>query len=112
MIKVAIVLYRNQMTLEQQHKWWIEEHAPIAREMPGLRSYVINLSDKDEDGAEPAIAGTDELLFDDYESALAAWNSPEWQAAREHTQASGARAMRTWIAETHEIVASPDLTGR
>jgi hypothetical protein len=35
------------MTLEEQHRWWLEEHAPIARQMPWLRGYVINLAARD-----------------------------------------------------------------
>lgn len=104
MVKMAVVLFRNHMTLEEQHRWWIEEHAPIARQMPGLRSYVINLARRDDDGSEPDIAGTDEIAFDDWEAARRAWSSPEWQRAREHTAASGARCLRAWVKETVTII--------
>lgn len=104
MVKMAVVLFRNHMTLEEQHRWWIEEHAPIARQMPGLRSYVINLARRGDDGSEPDIAGTDEIAFDDWEAAQRAWRSPEWQRAREHTAASGARCLRTWVKETVTII--------
>jgi len=104
MIKMAITLFRNDMTLEEQHRWWLEEHAPIARRMPGLRGYVINLSSVGENGQDPAICGTDELLFDDWEAAQKAYNSAEWQEARAHTAASGAKAVRAWIRETVHII--------
>lgn len=104
MTKIAIILFRNHQSLEEQHRWWLEEHAPIARKIPGLRSYTINLSDKGEDGSEPEIAGTDYLEFDDWDAAIVAYNSPEWSAARSHTQASGAKTLRTWIKETHQIL--------
>lgn len=106
MVKIAIILFRNDQPLEEQHRWWLEDHVPIVRTMPGLRGYTINLSDKGEDGSDPEIAGTDYLEFDDWDSARAAYNSPEWQRAREHTAASGAKTLRTWIRETHHILES------
>lgn len=104
MVRISIVLFRNGMTLEKQHRWWLEEHAPIAREMPGLRRYSIHLSARGENGQEPEIAGIDDLYFDDWNSAMAAWNSAEWKAAREHTEKSGARTIRTWMKESHEML--------
>jgi uncharacterized protein (TIGR02118 family) len=104
MIKMAITLFRNDMTLEEQQRWWLEEHAPIARRMPGLRGYVINLASVGEDGNEPDIVGTDELLFDDWEAAQKAYHSKEWSDAREHTAASGAKVVRAWIRKTEQII--------
>jgi uncharacterized protein (TIGR02118 family) len=104
MIKMTITLFRNQETLEEQQRWWLEDHAPIARRMPGLRGYVINLANKGEDGADLAICGTDELLFDNWEAAQRAYNSVEWQEARSHTAASGAKAVRAWVRETVQII--------
>lgn len=97
MTKIEIILFRNHMTLEEQHRWWLEDHAPIARLMPGLKGYTINLADKGEGGEEPEICGTDTLSFDSWEDAMTAYKSPEWRAAREHTAASGARVLRTWV---------------
>ena len=57
-----------------------------------------------EAGEEPEICGTDTLAFDDFDAAMKAYNSPEWRAAREHTQASGARALRTWVREQVTII--------
>lgn len=104
MIKMAITLLRNEMTLEEQQRWWLEEHAPIARQMPGLKGYVINLADQDEGGGDAQICGTDELLFETWEDAQRAYNSKEWTAARDHTAASGAKAIRAWIRETVQII--------
>lgn len=104
MIKMAITLFRNSMTLEEQQRWWIEDHAPIARQMPGLRGYVINLADRGEDGEDPMICGTDELLFDNWEDAQRAYHSDEWRRARAHTAESGAEAVRAWIRETVNVI--------
>lgn len=104
MVEIEIILFRNKMTLEEQQRWWLEEHAPIAKKMPGLRGYFINLAGKGEGGADPDICGTDTLTFDSWDDAMKAYNSAEWRAAREHTQASGAKAMRTWIDRKMTIV--------
>lgn len=104
MVQIEIILFRNHMTLEEQHRWWLEEHAPIARKMPGLRGYTINLADRSENGEDPEICGTDTLTFDDWEGAMTAYNSPEWSAARSHTQASGAKVLRTWIKRQETII--------
>lgn len=97
MIRIEIILFRNAMTLEEQHRWWLEDHAPLARLMPKLRSYTINLAGRGESGEDPEICGTDTLAFDSWDDAMIAYNSPEWQRARAHTEASGARVLRTWI---------------
>ena len=104
MVRIEIILFRNAMTLEAQHRWWLEEHSPIARKMPGLRGYFINLAGRGENGEEPEICGTDTLTFDSWDDAMTAYNSPEWKAAREHTKASGARVLRTWIDRQVTIV--------
>ena len=104
MVLIEIILFRNGMTLEEQQRWWTEDHSPIARRMPGLRGYFINMAGRGEAGEEPEICGTDTLAFDDWDAAMKAYNSPEWRAAREHTQASGARALRTWVREQVTII--------
>lgn len=104
MVQIEIILFRNHMTLEEQHRWWLEEHAPKARLMPGLRGYTINLADRGENESDPEICGTDTLTFDDWEAAMTAYRSKEWSAARAHTEASGARALRTWIKRQVVIV--------
>ena len=104
MVQIEIILFRNHMSLEDQHKWWLEEHAPIARRMPGLRGYTINLADRGEGEDEPDICGTDTLSFDDWDAAMTAYKSKEWGEARAHTQASGAKVLRTWIKPQVKII--------
>jgi uncharacterized protein (TIGR02118 family) len=101
--KMTIVVWRNPaVTLEEAHRWWIEEHAPIVRRTPGLRGYVINLAQPG-DGTDPELMGTDDITFDSREAFEAAWRSPEWQAAREHTAAAGHRAIRAVVKEVRII---------
>jgi len=102
-VKIAIILFRNDKPLVEQHRWWLEEHAPLAKSMPGLLSYTINLAGTDENGGDPAIAGTDYLEFADEKAAMTAYHSDEWQAARQHTADSGAKTIRSWVRETVQI---------
>lgn len=104
MVQIEIILFRNHMSLEEQHRWWLEEHAPIAKGMPGLLGYTINLADKGENGEDPDICGTDTLTFADWDAAMTAYRSKEWSAAREHTAASGAKVLRTWVKQQVAIV--------
>lgn len=104
MIKMAITLLRNDMSLAEQQRWWIEDHAPIARQVPGLIGYVINLAEAEEETGDAQICGTDDMVFANWEDAKRAFASPEWDAARAHTAESGASAMRAWIRETVHII--------
>ena len=73
MFKAAILLTRRaDMTHEEFAAWWLDEHAPLAGRLPGLRRGVFNVVD-----AAPAEGGPDgisELWFDsraDFELAYA-----------------------------------------
>jgi len=110
MYKITIVAWRNpDMSVEDCRRWWIEEHAPIARRMPSLKGYVINLAQKDENGEEPLLMGTDDLFFESEEAFQTAWESAEWREARAHTAASGIKAVRSTV---HEVrIIDPETTG-
>lgn len=110
MYKITIVAWRNpEMSVEDCRRWWIEDHAPIAARMPGLKGYVINLAQKDEAGEAPLLMGTDDLYFDSEAAFEIAWNSPEWTEARAHTAASGIKAVRSTV---HEVrIIDPETTG-
>ena len=51
--------------------WWLEEHAPLARELPGLRRLVFNVVETEDAG----IDGVAELWFDSVEDFEAAYAS-------------------------------------
>ena len=40
----------------------------------------------------------------DWDAAMRAYNSAQWTAAREHTKASGAKVLRTWVREQISII--------
>ena len=70
-MKVIILLTRREGdTPEDFRRWWLEEHAPLARQLPGLRKLVFNLVD----GAA-TYDGVSELWFDSQAACDAAYAS-------------------------------------
>lgn len=72
MFKAMILLTRrDELSLEEFHRWWLEQHRPMALGLPKLRRMVINLVDE---ASEPGVDGVSELWFDtraDFEAAYA-----------------------------------------
>ena len=66
----AIILLRRRedMTHDEFAQWWLEEHAPLAATLPGVRRLCFNLAD---DGG--AFDGVSELWFDSREDFDAAY---------------------------------------
>lgn len=68
-MKVMVGLVRrDDMSREDFRQWWLEEHAPLARTLPGVRRIRFNLLDE----AAP-FDGIAELWFDSPEAADAAY---------------------------------------
>jgi uncharacterized protein (TIGR02118 family) len=69
--KAIILLSRREdMTAEAFRRWWLEEHAPLARQLPGLRRLVFNVVEGD-----GPFDGVSELWFDSREDFDAAYAS-------------------------------------
>jgi uncharacterized protein (TIGR02118 family) len=70
---VILLSRRDDMTHEQFRTWWLEEHAPLAAQLPGVRRIVFNAvaADMADDVANNGVDGVSELWFDD-EAAFAA----------------------------------------
>lgn len=73
MFKAMILLTRREdMTPDDFRRWWLEEHRPLAVQLPGLRKMVVNIVAAGP--AESGIDGISELWFDtqaDFEAAYA-----------------------------------------
>jgi len=80
MYKVIGILKRpDGMSIEEFHKWWLEEHAHLVKRFPGLKRYAINLS-TDGDQRYDGIA---EVWFENREDIEKIFSTPEGQAARQ-----------------------------
>jgi uncharacterized protein (TIGR02118 family) len=70
MFKAVILLTRAEgMTRGEFASWWLEEHAPLARQLPGLRRLVFNLVETENAGVD----GVSELWFDSRDEFDAAY---------------------------------------
>ena len=71
MFKAVILLTRrDDMTHEEFAQWWLVDHAPLARQLPGVRRITFNLVDD----PEASVDGVSELWFDsraDFDAAYA-----------------------------------------
>ena len=74
MFKAMILLTRREdMTPEDFRRWWLEEHRPLALQLPGLRGWSSTSWTRDP-AARPASTAISELWFDtqaDFEAAYA-----------------------------------------
>ena len=75
MFKAIILLSRgSDQSPEDFRHWWLTEHAPLARQLPGLRGLTFNLVAPDLNPDPLPYDGVSELWFDtkaDFEAAYA-----------------------------------------
>ena len=78
MIKlVALVKRKSTLSQEDFRDYWVNVHAPLARRIPGMRGYRINVAD--DPGAMPPAPydGSAEIWFDDRGAMEKGLSSPE-----------------------------------
>jgi uncharacterized protein (TIGR02118 family) len=103
MIKlVGLIRKRADLTTAQFRAHWLEVHAPLARQFPGLRRYAVNFIDRD---ATPNAAydGFSELWFDSAAALDAALTSPIGEAIAQDIPKFMDELVRV-IVEEHPIV--------
>lgn len=82
MLKFVVVLYRRPDLTPAQFRKHIEEiHAPLARNLPGLKGYKQNHVSPDPKRPHPGWDAIIELYFANRESTEAAWASPQGAAS-------------------------------
>jgi uncharacterized protein (TIGR02118 family) len=83
-----VILLKKKSTFSDGDfaKYWLEKHAPLAKRMPGVRRYVVNLVRRPPN-REPDYNGVVELWFDDVNAMKKAFASPEGQATSKDTEA-------------------------
>ena len=81
MIKMVDLLVRKDgMTHEEFVEYWMDEHVPLAEEMPYVRKYVTSVPRDPEKAGYDGIA---ELYFDDTDDISAAFESDAGQKTQE-----------------------------
>lgn len=100
--KAVILLSRKEgMTPEEFRHWWLEEHAPMAAQLPGVRRIVFNAAADNDD-----VDGVSELWFDSEEAFTAAYATDLGKAVAADSMAHVRGRVRLFVAE-HVVVDGP-----
>ena len=100
MLKVVSLMRRADGMSKQEFIAWItEEHVAFAREIPGLRKFVVNATGADADTPWDSV---NELYFDDEDARVAAF-------ASEQGKASGADAAAHTSERVHILTTQHEL---
>jgi uncharacterized protein (TIGR02118 family) len=85
-------------------RWWVEDHGPIARQIPGLRRYVVSFSD------DPVARfdGMAELWFDDWDALRAGLASDQGLLARDDALSHAGERVTINVTETEMTIESLD----
>jgi uncharacterized protein (TIGR02118 family) len=71
---VILLSRRDDTSVADFQTWWLTDHAPLARQLPGLRRAVFNVVESEPGTADCEIDGISELWFDnraDFDAAYA-----------------------------------------
>lgn len=78
MVKLIALLKRKPgISMEEFERRWVEEHAKLSTQIPGIRGYRINIAlpQQPEGTGEPIYDGTAELWFDSVEAMEEAFDT-------------------------------------
>jgi uncharacterized protein (TIGR02118 family) len=95
---VVLLKKKDGFTDEDFAKYWLETHAPLAKQMPGLRKYVVNLV-KRPPNREPDYHGLVEMWFDDVDGMKKAFASPQGQTTKKDTETFTSKITTLYIDE-------------
>ena len=103
MFKAIILLTRRDGTSHAEFAaWWLERHAPLARQLPGCRRLVFNLVEPDAAGSN-AVDGISELWFDSREAFDAAYATDLGRQVTADTLANVGARTRLFVDEVVEL---------
>lgn len=101
MFKAMIFLTRREgVSREAFAEWWLQRHAPMAAQLPGVRGIHFNLVDGEAAGG---FDGVSELWFDSRSDFDAAYATPHGQAVAADSMANVSRRERLFVDE-HRVV--------
>jgi uncharacterized protein (TIGR02118 family) len=103
--RLSFLIRRDDMDVAAFRTYWLEEHAPLVRAMPGLQAYRIGFLDPEAgsltpEGAEGAADGYAMMGFASLETMEAAFASPEGRAAAADTANFAKAVHRVVVDET------------
>ncbi len=95
---VILLSRRHDMTAEDFRRWWLDEHAPSAAQLPGVRRITFNLVDDATD-----VDGVSELWFDSRDDFDAAYATDLGKAVAADSMAHVRSRTRLFVSE-HAVV--------
>ena len=102
MFKAMILLTRREdMTPDDFRRWWLEEHRPLALQLPALRRMVVNIVEPGPGHDETGIDGVAELWFDTQADFEAAYATETGKAVAADSMGHNRKRVRLFI-EEHE----------
>jgi len=102
MFKLIILLTKKEaMSDDEFARYLLEVHAPLARRMPGIIRYVVNMVQKPP-GREPDFHAAAELWFDSREGMRKAFSSYQVEAAQKDTEKFTSKILTLFVNE-HEV---------
>lgn len=97
MLKFMVVLYRRPDLTPAQFRRHLEEiHAPLAKNLPGLKKYKQNHVCPDPQRPHPGWDAIIELYFENRETMETAWLSPQGAASDADLPLFADSARTTW----------------
>jgi uncharacterized protein (TIGR02118 family) len=107
MIKAIGTAYpRDDFSVQDFIKYWIDVHAPISAKAPGLRGYVVSEVLRKTRGDLEADAFV-EQWFDDEAALNKAMNSPEVAVAWEDVSNYAKTTGTFWVVKEHVLIPPP-----
>jgi len=92
---IILLARREDMSRDEFRQWWLEEHAPLARQLPELRRAVFNLVTTQ----DAQFDGITELWFDSRRSFEEAYASELGKQVVADSMAHVARRERLFVTE-------------
>jgi uncharacterized protein (TIGR02118 family) len=100
---VILLRRRDDMTSAEFRTWWLEEHAPLAGQLPGVRHIVFNAVVADGGTGGGEVDGVSELWFDDEAAFTAAYATELGQQVAADSMAHVSSRVRLFVTE-HVVV--------
>lgn len=99
MFKAMIMLTRGvDMTHEEFNAWWLDEHQPLARQLPGVQKIRFNVVEQDDTAPCDGIA---ELWFESQEAFIAAYATEIGKAVAADSMAHVSGRVRMFTEEVN-----------
>ena len=98
--RFSLVKRRPELSRDEFLARWTGEHADIAKQLPGLRGYVIHILD----GDDPPYDGIAITTFDSLEDAERAFGDPDLAAGLGRTRDDFAASVEVYFAHEHVVV--------